>query len=78
MEDGNGTVEIQVAVHRARGEAPLKTDELSSTARAQLRAVLDPLKKRQMHNGPGAKSTRPVVYCLDQTVRPKGFEPLTF
>ncbi|MBB1156842.1 hypothetical protein [Amycolatopsis dendrobii] len=45
VEDSNVTVEIQVAVHRAPGEAPLKMDDLSSIAQVQTRAVLDRLKK---------------------------------
>ncbi|MGW4396156.1 hypothetical protein ACWEHA_12775 [Amycolatopsis nivea] len=45
VEDSNVTVEIQVAVHRAAGEAPLKMDELSSIAQTQTRAVLARLKK---------------------------------
>ncbi|SFO09786.1 hypothetical protein [Amycolatopsis rubida] len=45
VEDSNVTVEIQVAVHRAPGETPLKMDELSSIARSQARAVLDRLRK---------------------------------
>ncbi|MGW7532113.1 hypothetical protein [Amycolatopsis sp. NPDC054798] len=45
VEDSNVTVEIQVAVYRAPGEAPLKMDDLSSIVQAQTRAVLDRLKK---------------------------------
>lgn len=45
VEDSNVTVEIQVAVHRAPGEAPLKMDDLSSIAQTQTRAVLARLRK---------------------------------
>ncbi|WP_406640123.1 hypothetical protein [Amycolatopsis sp. WGS_07] len=45
VQDSNVSVEIQVAVHRARGEEPLKTDELSAIGQTQIRAVLDRLKK---------------------------------
>ncbi|GAA1034580.1 MULTISPECIES: hypothetical protein [Amycolatopsis] len=45
VQDSNVSVEVQVAVHRAPGEAPLKMDDLSSIAQSQTRAVLDRLKK---------------------------------
>ncbi|MGV9294544.1 hypothetical protein [Amycolatopsis sp. NPDC003676] len=45
VQDSNVSVEVQVAVHRAPGEAPLKMDDLSAIAQSQTRAVLDRLKK---------------------------------
>ncbi|MFD2467234.1 hypothetical protein [Amycolatopsis silviterrae] len=45
VQDSNVSAEIQVAVHRAKGEAPLKMDDLSAIGQTQIRAVLDRLKK---------------------------------
>ncbi|WP_345034257.1 hypothetical protein [Kutzneria kofuensis] len=45
MQDSNVSVEVQVAVHRARGEGPLKLDDLSAIAQSQARTVLERLKQ---------------------------------
>lgn len=45
VQDSNVSVEVQVAVHRAPGEGPLKLDDLSAIAQSQARAVLDRLKQ---------------------------------
>ncbi|MCE6998670.1 hypothetical protein LZG04_28310 [Saccharothrix sp. S26] len=45
VQDGNVSVEVQVAVHRARGDGPLTLDDLSGIARSQARSVLDRLKQ---------------------------------
>ncbi|QUQ65009.1 hypothetical protein [Kutzneria sp. CA-103260] len=44
VQDSNVSVEVQVAVHRARGEDPLKLDDLSAIAQSQARTVLDRLR----------------------------------
>lgn len=44
VQDGNVSVEVQVAVHRATGEDPPKLDDLSTIAQSQIRTVLDRLK----------------------------------
>ncbi|MBB5896389.1 hypothetical protein ACFFS4_29050 [Kutzneria kofuensis] len=45
VQDSNVSVEVQVAVHRARGEGPLKLDDLSAIAQSQARTVLERLKQ---------------------------------
>jgi hypothetical protein len=45
VQDSNVSVEVEVAVHRARGDSPLNLDDLSAIARSQARAVLDRLKQ---------------------------------
>lgn len=44
-QDSNVSVEVQAAVHRARGDGPLKLDDLSAIAQSQARTVLDRLKQ---------------------------------
>lgn len=44
VQDSNVSVQVQVAVHRAPGEPPLKLSDLSAIARSQTRTVLDRLK----------------------------------
>lgn len=44
VQDGNVSVEVQVAVLRARGEGPLNLDDLSAIAQPQVRTVLDRLR----------------------------------
>ncbi|MFI9388062.1 hypothetical protein [Kutzneria sp. NPDC052558] len=45
VQDANVSVKVQVAVLRARGEAPPKLDDLSAIGESQMRAVLDRLKQ---------------------------------
>jgi len=45
VQDSNVSVQVQVAVHRAPGEDPLKLDDLSAIAQSQARTVLDRLKQ---------------------------------
>jgi hypothetical protein len=45
VQDSNVSVEVEVAVHRARGESPLELDDLSAIAQSQARTVLDRLKQ---------------------------------
>jgi hypothetical protein len=45
VQDSNVSVQVQVAVHRAPGEPPLKLSDLSAIARTQTRTVLDRLKQ---------------------------------
>jgi len=45
VQDSNVSVEVQVAVLRARGEDPPKLDDLAAIAQSQVRAVLDRLKQ---------------------------------
>ncbi|WP_132117280.1 hypothetical protein [Actinocrispum wychmicini] len=45
VQDSNVSMQVQVAVHRAPGEGPLKLDELSAIAQSQARTVLDRLKQ---------------------------------
>ncbi|MEV8441397.1 hypothetical protein AB0425_28795 [Actinosynnema sp. NPDC051121] len=45
VQDGNVSVEIQVAVRRARGDGPPALDDLSAIARSHARSVLDRLKR---------------------------------
>ncbi|MEV6606675.1 hypothetical protein [Kutzneria sp. NPDC051319] len=45
VQDDNVSVEVQVAVLRARGEDPPKLDDLATIAQSQTRTVLDRLKK---------------------------------
>ena len=44
VQDSNVSVEVQVAVHRARGGDPLKLDDLAAIAQSQARTVLDRLR----------------------------------
>lgn len=44
-QDSNISVRVEVAVLRARGEAPINEHELATIARSQARAALDRLKK---------------------------------
>jgi hypothetical protein len=45
VQDSNVSVEVQVAVHRAHGEDPLKLDDLSAIGQSQVRTVLERLKQ---------------------------------
>jgi hypothetical protein len=45
VQDSNISVRVEVAVLRAQGEAPVNLDDLTAIAQAQVRMVLDRLKK---------------------------------
>ena len=45
VQDSNVSVQVQVAVLRARGEDPPKLDDLATIAQSQARTVLDRLKR---------------------------------